>query len=322
VCGHPGTLVAIGTHDLDTIQGPFVYSADKPEDIKFQPLRASEVREWRADELLSDYEKDLQLRQYVPIIKGKPRYPVIRDAKGVVLSMPPIINGHHSRITLGTKNIFIECTATDLTKAKIVLNTVVCMFSEYCEKPFTVEPVDVVGPGGDVVSYPVRSPLSFHPRLPRPPCHSDTQITPPPPSRLLCRCCHHHLHRHHHRNYNHYNDHHHDHNHHSYHPFSPSPTSQTSRRSQDLSSRVEVIDAELLCRRIGIQSWAPKLADLLTRMHLPSDVLDVNQIKVRALEFANLLACVRAWRAPELVQVHILLTRMYRCMHMCVCARV
>jgi len=115
--------------------------------------------------LLSDYEKDLQLRQYVSIIKGKARYPVIRDAKGVVLSMPPIINGHHSKITLGTKNIFIECTATDLTKAKIVLNTVVCMFSEYCEKPFTVEPVDVVGPGGDVVSYPVRSPLSFHPPL-------------------------------------------------------------------------------------------------------------------------------------------------------------
>ena len=42
------------------------------------------------------------------------------------------------------------------TQAKIVLNTVVCMFSEYCEKPFTVEPVDVVGPSGDVVSYPVR----------------------------------------------------------------------------------------------------------------------------------------------------------------------
>ena len=50
-------------------------------------------REWRADELVKDYEKDLQLRQYVPIIRNEPRYPIIRDAKGVVLSMPPIING-------------------------------------------------------------------------------------------------------------------------------------------------------------------------------------------------------------------------------------
>jgi len=43
-----------------------------------------------------------------------------------VLSLPPIINGAHSAITLQTKNVFIECTATDLTKAKIVLNTMVC----------------------------------------------------------------------------------------------------------------------------------------------------------------------------------------------------
>lgn len=42
-----------------------------------------------------------------------------------VLSLPPIINGAHSAISTRTKNVFIECTATDLTKAKIVLNTMV-----------------------------------------------------------------------------------------------------------------------------------------------------------------------------------------------------
>lgn len=42
-----------------------------------------------------------------------------------VLSLPPVINGAHSAITLETKNVFIECTATDLTKANIVLNTMV-----------------------------------------------------------------------------------------------------------------------------------------------------------------------------------------------------
>ena len=33
----------------------------------------------------------------------------------------------------------IECTATDLTKASIVLDTVVTMFSAYCDEPFVVE---------------------------------------------------------------------------------------------------------------------------------------------------------------------------------------
>ena len=40
--------------------------------------------------------------------------------------------------------MFIECTATDITKANIVLDTMVAMFSEHCAVPFTVEPVDVL----------------------------------------------------------------------------------------------------------------------------------------------------------------------------------
>lgn len=76
-------------------------------------------------------------------MQDKPVYPVILDQKGVVLSLPPIINGNHSKITLNTRNVFIECTATDRHKAQIVLDTLICMFSGYCETPFTAEPVQV-----------------------------------------------------------------------------------------------------------------------------------------------------------------------------------
>lgn len=62
------------------------------------------------------FQTHAQLKQYVGIIKESPVYPIIKDKHGVVLSMPPIINGEHSKITLHTKNVFIECTATDLTK--------------------------------------------------------------------------------------------------------------------------------------------------------------------------------------------------------------
>jgi len=56
---------------------------------------------------------------YVPIIKDSPVYPVVLDAEETVLSLPPIINGSISKITLDTTNVFIECTRTamDLTKA-------------------------------------------------------------------------------------------------------------------------------------------------------------------------------------------------------------
>lgn len=138
------TLVAIGTHDLDTVQGPFTYNAEAPQDITFVPL--THEQEFHAADLMEEYLNNnacKHLKPYVPIIYGKEKYPVIRDANGVVLSLPPMINGAHSKITLDTKNIFIECTATDLTKANIVLDTVVTMFSEHCAVPFTVEPVDV-----------------------------------------------------------------------------------------------------------------------------------------------------------------------------------
>lgn len=58
--------------------------------------------------------------------------------------MPPIINGDHSKISLNTKNVFLEYTATDKTKVEIVNNIMVTMFSQYTSEPFTVEPVRIV----------------------------------------------------------------------------------------------------------------------------------------------------------------------------------
>ena len=55
--------------------------------------------------------------------------------------MPPIINSEHSKITLNTRNVFIDVTSTDQTKLDIVLNMLVTMFSEHCDQPFTYVPV-------------------------------------------------------------------------------------------------------------------------------------------------------------------------------------
>jgi phenylalanyl-tRNA synthetase beta chain len=157
------TLVAIGTHDLSHISGPFSYEALPPKNIKFVALTQTE--EHTAAELMEIYEtneKFKHLKPYVPIIKDSPVYPVIYDSKRVVLSLPPIINGDYSKITLDTKDIFIECTATDKTKANIVLNTIVTMFSEHCKDPFTVEQVKVVYPDGTADITPDLSEHEFN----------------------------------------------------------------------------------------------------------------------------------------------------------------
>jgi phenylalanyl-tRNA synthetase beta chain len=139
------SLVAIGTHDLDAIKPPFSYDAREPTEINFVPL-THKTESFNGRELMEFYETDpscKHLKPYVPIIKDFPVYPVVLDSEETVLSLPPIINGDKSKITLETKNVFIECTATDLTKANIVLDTVVSMFSEYCADAFSVESVAV-----------------------------------------------------------------------------------------------------------------------------------------------------------------------------------
>ena len=159
------TLVAIGTHDLDSVKGPFKYDARSPQDIKFVPLtHTAEEREFDAKSLMECYETDANckhLKPYVPIIKDSPLYPVVLDSEETVLSLPPIINGSKSRITLNTKNVFIECTATDLTKANIVLDTVVAMFSEYAAKPFSVESVQVNYVKNDTVTNSYVTPQMY-----------------------------------------------------------------------------------------------------------------------------------------------------------------
>ncbi|RAL59309.1 hypothetical protein DID88_006914 [Monilinia fructigena] len=105
------TLVAIGTHDLDTVKGPFTYEALPPKDIVFAPL--NQTKEMNAEELMQFYENDKHLGKYLHIIRDK-------------------------------VNVFIEMTGTDRTKLEIVNNIIVSMFSQYCAEPFTIEPVEII----------------------------------------------------------------------------------------------------------------------------------------------------------------------------------
>ncbi|KAI7754920.1 hypothetical protein M8C21_027030, partial [Ambrosia artemisiifolia] len=145
------TLVAIGTHDLDMIEGPFTYEALPPSEIEFKPLKQVEV--FKADKLMEFYKSDMKLKKYLHIIEDSPVFPVIYDRNRTVLSLPPIINGAHSAISLKTKNV---CTATDLTKAKIIT-----MFSVYFERKFEVEPVVVTYSDGKSYIYPELSPYDM-----------------------------------------------------------------------------------------------------------------------------------------------------------------
>lgn len=102
--------MSMGTHDLDTIKAPFYFRAQNPSDIKFVPLK--QTKEMNGVELFDFLRVDpnMKLKPYLHIIEDFPQYPVIYDSEGVVLSLPPIINSEHSKITIDTKNIFFDIT--------------------------------------------------------------------------------------------------------------------------------------------------------------------------------------------------------------------
>ena len=127
-------MVSIGTHDLATLTPPFIYKAQAPEEIKFVALNKTEAT--TAPELFELLSQENHLKPFLKILEGQPLYPVIYDAEGRVLSLPPIINGDHSKITLDTKDVFIEITATDLTKARIALDIITTAFSLYTSEKF------------------------------------------------------------------------------------------------------------------------------------------------------------------------------------------
>jgi len=117
--------VAIGIHDCRTVKPPFTYKAVKPNEVSFMPLQGH--RSMTPAEILKEHEKG---RDYAYVLEGKERYPLIVDRDGEVLSFPPIINGVTTAITEDTKDIFVDCTGTDISAVKHAVNILVTALAD------------------------------------------------------------------------------------------------------------------------------------------------------------------------------------------------
>jgi phenylalanyl-tRNA synthetase beta chain len=89
---------SIGVYDLDTITGPELsYRSVDPEELSFTPLgydRDDPKARCTPRRVLQEHPKG---KQYARLLEGFARYPLLADAAGTVLSMPPIINSEQTR---------------------------------------------------------------------------------------------------------------------------------------------------------------------------------------------------------------------------------
>lgn len=156
-------LVAMGTHDYDNMEGPITYEARKPEDITFIPL--NETKEINGVDFIEMCKKDQYIKEYVPIIGDKPRFPVFYDKNGVVLSLPPLKNSQATAISVDTKNVFIEITATDHKRARIVLDILTTHLSQFSSDKYCIEQVEVEYKDGTITKNPTLKENTFEVEL-------------------------------------------------------------------------------------------------------------------------------------------------------------
>jgi len=123
--GRKRRKVAIGIHDIDRVTPPFTYKATLPQDVRFTPLGLAE--EMDLLDILVKHEKG---REYAHLVASQPVFPIILDAKGRVLSFPPVINGILTQLTPETRNVFIDVTGTDLEAVHGCLSIIATSLAE------------------------------------------------------------------------------------------------------------------------------------------------------------------------------------------------
>jgi phenylalanyl-tRNA synthetase beta chain len=131
--------VSIGLHDMDAVHQPFTYKAVDPESVTFVPLDMQEELDMR--EVLRKHPKG---QEYGGIVADHPRWPLLVDRDGAVLSFPPIINGELTAVKDSTCNILIDVTGIDMNGCLHALNILCAIFADRGAK---LEAVTVQYPG-------------------------------------------------------------------------------------------------------------------------------------------------------------------------------
>ncbi len=126
---------AIGIYPLEKISLPIVYEARKPNEIKFRPLESD--KEMTGSDIIRQHFTG---KEFAHLLENYSTYPIFIDAKKNILSMPPIINSHDTgKITEQTKEVFIECSGSDINTLKKILNIIVTTLADMGGQVYAME---------------------------------------------------------------------------------------------------------------------------------------------------------------------------------------
>jgi len=157
LCGNFGRkrkTVAMGVSRADLISWPVHYGAADPDKTRFVPLDFPRPLSMR--QILTEHPKG---RDYGALVAGFPKFPLLTDGKGEVLTFPPVINSALiGGVKPGDSRLFIDLTGPDL---EVILTACAIAACDFADMGFRVLPVAVEYPWDTPYGRRVVTPYYF-----------------------------------------------------------------------------------------------------------------------------------------------------------------
>jgi phenylalanyl-tRNA synthetase beta chain len=139
--GRDRRAASLGIYPVDRLGLPVHYSLEPMASVRFVPLDASE--EVGAEEFFRDHP---MAQAYGSLGRQGDMCLTLRDARGTILSLPPVLNGRAAgEARLGDRELLIEATGT---RERSVAEAVGLLLVAFVAQGWSVAPVPVVGPEG------------------------------------------------------------------------------------------------------------------------------------------------------------------------------
>ena len=148
--GRKRKSISMGVYRAEKIKFPATYKAVDPDKTSFVPLQCEQPMTCR--QILTDHPKG---RDFGWILEGLPKFPLLTDSNGEVLSMAPIINGAFlGAAKVGDTDLMVEMTGDNMENLLLSMNIVACDFIDqgYDIKPILVKHPYETGFGRDIMT--------------------------------------------------------------------------------------------------------------------------------------------------------------------------
>ncbi|MDR2446358.1 MAG: phenylalanine--tRNA ligase subunit beta [Treponema sp.] len=134
--GRKRRAISMGLYRIAIITWPITYKGVDPDSASFTPLQWDSPLTLR--EILKQHPKG---KEYAFIQEHEPIHPLLVDAKGGILSYPPIINSADiGAVQVGDMDLFVELTGTDQPSVILAASIMAC---DMADQGYTIEPVTV-----------------------------------------------------------------------------------------------------------------------------------------------------------------------------------